>query len=55
MSSYYKGLEFRTHLEAKWAAFFDLAGWSWWVNPIAIGDWRPDFKVTFKWKAEGQA
>lgn len=48
MSSQYKGLEFKTRLEAKWAAFFDLAGWSWWVNPIAIDDWRPDFKVAFK-------
>ncbi len=48
MTSYYKGLEFKTQLEAKWAAFFDLAGWYWWVNPIAIGNWKPDFKVTFK-------
>ena len=48
MSGIYQGLEFKTRLEAKWAAFFDLAEWSWWVNPIAIGDWRPDFKVKFK-------
>lgn len=46
MASYYKGLEFKTSLEAQWAAFFDLAGWSWWVNPRAIENWRPDFKVT---------
>jgi len=48
MSSYYEGLEFKTNLEAKWAAFFDLAGWSWWVNPMVVGDWRPDFKVNFE-------
>lgn len=48
MSSSYNGLEFKTRLEARWAAFFDLAGWSYWTNPIAVGDWRPDFKVTFR-------
>jgi len=47
MASYYKGLEFKTSLEARWAAFFDLAGWSWWVNPRSIENWRPDFMVTF--------
>jgi hypothetical protein len=44
----YKGLIFKTHLEAQWAAFFDLAGWDWWVNPAPIGDWCPDFMVSFR-------
>jgi hypothetical protein len=48
MTSYYDGLEFKTQLEARWAAFFDLVGWSWWANPLAIGNWRPDFKVKFR-------
>jgi hypothetical protein len=48
MSAIYKGLEFRTRLEAQWAAFFDLAGWTWWPNPIAVGNWKPDFKVSFE-------
>lgn len=48
MSAIYKGLEFKTRLEAQWAAFFDLAGWSWWSNPAAVGNWRPDFKVSFE-------
>ena len=46
MASYYKGLEFRTFLEAHWAAFFDLAGWKWSFNPKEIDEWRPDFLVT---------
>ena len=47
MTAQYKGLEFKTRLEARWAAFFDMAGWSWWTNPVAVGDWKPDFKVEF--------
>lgn len=47
MASYYKGLKFKTTLEARWAAFFDLAGWSWWPNPREIEDWQPDFLVKF--------
>lgn len=47
MSAVYNGLEFTTHLQARWAAFFDLAGWAWWTNPAPVGDWKPDFKVTF--------
>lgn len=47
MTAVYNGLEFNTKLEAIWASFFDLAGWQWWYNPIAIDNWKPDFKVTF--------
>lgn len=47
MSVQYKGLEFNTRLTAHWAVFFDLAGWEWWTNPAAVGDWRPDFMVRF--------
>ncbi|MEA2669684.1 MAG: hypothetical protein QOJ33_2618, partial [Chloroflexota bacterium] len=25
----YDGVNFRSRLEAKWAAFFDLLGWRW--------------------------
>ena len=48
MANIYNGLEFKTQLEAIWAAFFDLAGWDWWTNPVAVGDWKPDFKITFE-------
>jgi len=47
MTTIYNGLEFDTELEAIWASFFDLAGWQWWYNPVAIDNWKPDFKVTF--------
>ena len=45
MGAIYKGLQFKTALEARWAAFFDLAGWEWHVNPVCVGDWSPDFCV----------
>ncbi|GAA3565804.1 hypothetical protein [Marinobacter xestospongiae] len=47
MSAIYDSLEFETPLLAKWAAFFDLAGWKWDKAPAAIGNWKPDFRVTF--------
>ncbi|WP_339436822.1 hypothetical protein [Pseudomonas sp. EL_65y_Pfl1_R32] len=47
MTVIYDGLQFRTRLEAQWAAFFDLAGWEWRANPAPVGDWLPDFRVTF--------
>jgi len=47
-SGLYNGLVFRTPLEARWAAFFDLAGWRYWTNPAPVGDWQPDFKVEFE-------
>lgn len=47
MGAIYKGLQFKTPLEARWAAFFDLAGWTWHVNPASVGDWSPDFWVSF--------
>jgi hypothetical protein len=47
MTAIYNGLRFRTQLEARWAAFFDLAGWEWRVNPAPVGNWSPDFRVTF--------
>ena len=47
MGAIYKGLQFKTALEARWAAFFDLAGWEWHVNPVCVGDWSPDFWVSF--------
>lgn len=47
MNTIYKGVQFKTELEAIWAAFFDLAGWEWRMSPAAIGNWKPDFRVTF--------
>ena len=43
----YGGFEFRSQLEATWAAFFDLCGWIWEYEPVRVGDggrpWIPDF------------
>lgn len=44
----YKGLQFRSRLEARWAIFFDLCGYSWTYEPEGLvtysGEWYlPDF------------
>lgn len=41
----YAGNAFRSRLEAKWAAFFDLIGWQWTYEPFDTGDWIPDFLI----------
>lgn len=47
MSAIYDNLEFKTRLQARWAAFFDMVGWEWKANPSPVDDWSPDFRVTF--------
>lgn len=42
----YAGVRFRSRLEARWAAFFDLADWAWEYEPIELAGWAPDFLVT---------
>lgn len=44
----YAGTRFRSRLEARWAAFFDLAGWRWEYEPIDLDGWIPDFHVLWK-------
>lgn len=39
----YKGIQFRSRLEATWAAFFDLCGWQWEYEPCDFAGWIPDF------------
>jgi hypothetical protein len=41
----YAGVAFRSRLEAKWAAFFDLVGWSWVYEPIDAPGYIPDFLI----------
>lgn len=50
----YKGHEFRSRLEARWAIFFDCMGWKWEYEPEAVETrhggylvdfWLPDHKV----------
>ena len=43
----YSGVLFRSRLEARWAAFFDLIGWTWEYEPLDLYGWTPDFRVTF--------
>lgn len=39
----YRGIQFRSRLEATWAAFFDLMGWYWEYEPIDFAGYIPDF------------
>jgi hypothetical protein len=41
----YHHINFRSRLEAKWAAFFDLVGWKWEYEPIDLEGWAPDFLI----------
>lgn len=43
----YRGVHFRSRLEAKWAAFFDLVGWRWEYEPIDLDGYIPDFILPF--------
>jgi hypothetical protein len=44
----YAGVRFRSRLEARWAAFFDLAKWEWSYEPIDFVGWVPDFRLRFQ-------
>ena len=41
----YRGTLFRSRLEARWAAFFDLLEWRWIYEPDDLGQWAPDFAL----------
>ena len=42
----YRGAHFRSRLEARWAAFFDIIGWDWVYEPFDADGWVPDFLIT---------
>ena len=44
----YEASRFRSRLEARWAAFFDLIGWSWVYEPFDANGYIPDFLITGK-------
>jgi hypothetical protein len=46
----YKGFTFRSRLEARWAAMFDLLGWNWDYEPSDFNGWMPDFILFGKTK-----
>lgn len=41
----YHGTRFRSRLEARWAAFFDLVRWRWVYEPFDTDGWIPDFLI----------
>ncbi len=43
----YRGVRFRSRLEARWAAFFDCIEWQWKYEPVDLQGWTPDFWVSF--------
>jgi hypothetical protein len=43
----YAACQFRSRLEAKWAAFFDLCGWKWQYEPVDLNGYIPDFVLEF--------
>jgi len=44
----YRGIQFRSRLEAKWACVFDSLGWKWEYEPIDLNGWIPDFIIEIK-------
>jgi hypothetical protein len=43
--TWYQGRLFRSRLEARWAAFFDLYQWQWDYEPFDLEGWTPDFRL----------
>lgn len=41
----YKNTKFRSRLEARWAATFDLLHWEWVYEPFDLDGWIPDFQL----------
>jgi len=41
----YNGVNYRSRLEAKWAAFFDVLEWKFQYEPIDFSGWSPDFLI----------
>lgn len=44
----YKGVRFRSRLEARWAAFFDALSWDWTYEPLDLLGYIPDFGIRFE-------
>ena len=41
----YSHCQFRSRLEARWAAMFDLLHWQWVYEPFDLDGWVPDFLI----------
>lgn len=44
----YKGRAYRSRLEARWAAMFDMFGWKYEYEPFDLPGWIPDFIIVSK-------
>ena len=44
----YKGVQYRSRLEAKWAVMFDMLGWVYQYEPFDLPGWIPDFVLLGK-------
>lgn len=44
----FAGVQFRSRLEARWAAFFSLLDWDWQYEPVDLNGYVPDFFVRSK-------
>jgi len=49
--TYYNNRLYRSRLEARWAAYFDLAGWDYEYEPMEINGRNPDFIISCKSKS----
>ena len=47
LSAMYRGLRFRSRVEATWAAFFDIVRWPWEYSSIHVGEYVPAFVLHF--------
>jgi len=43
----FMGIQFRSRLEARWAAHFELQGLRWSYEPLELPGYVPDFIITF--------
>ena len=50
--TWYAGVRFRSRLESRWAAFFDLVGWPWLYEPLDLAGYIPDFLLPLGWGGE---
>lgn len=41
----FKSRQYRSRLEARWAAFFDYLGWQYEYEPFDTNTWSPDFLI----------
>ena len=48
----YKGGNYRSRLEARWAAFFDLCEWDYEYEPVDLDGWFPDFRLRMKYEED---